>query len=197
MTPPQQHHHHWPSSLQLLLLLSSAHAFIPAHAPTAPVTAFFTSTTVISSLSSRSPLSLTSIPSARTPLPCLWQIRSDQQHTEDYFRFIEGKEVCSCARTERRDKEGRSKPLPRASAANLPIWSSLLKRASYPFSALLSRPLLLFIVRSLLQETSQTTALQSVHFRLSFSSFFLSILRPRRRLISPVSLSARASWVKH
>lgn len=93
MTPPQQHQHHWPSSLQLLLLLSSAHAFIPAHAPTAPVTAFFTSTTVISSLSSRSPLSLTSIPSARTPLPCLWQIRSDQQHTEDYFRFIEGKEA--------------------------------------------------------------------------------------------------------
>jgi len=92
MTPQ----HRRPSSLQLLLLLlllPSAQAFVPVHVPTAPVTSSSTSATTASSLFRRSPLPPTAPISARMSLSRLWQIRSDQQHTEDYFRFIEGKEV--------------------------------------------------------------------------------------------------------
>lgn len=103
MTPPQQQQQQQngrPSSLQLLLLLlllpNAAQAFVPARVPTNPVTSSFTSATATSSLFRRSPLPPTAPSSARTPLPRLWQIRSDQQHTEDYFRFIEGKEVRIC-----------------------------------------------------------------------------------------------------
>ena len=90
-----------PSSLQLLLLLfllpNAAQAFAPARVPTVPVTSFFASATATSSIFRRSPLPPTAPSSARTPLPRLWQIRlPDQQHTEDYFRFIEGKEVRTC-----------------------------------------------------------------------------------------------------
>lgn len=41
----------------------------------------------------RSPCPHEDLPHSRKSLVRLWQIRSDQQHTEDYFRFIEGKEV--------------------------------------------------------------------------------------------------------
>lgn len=82
--------------LLLLLLPNAAQAFVPARVPTVPVTASSTSSTATSSLFRRSPLPPTAPSSVRTPLPRLWQIRSDQQHTEDYFRFIEGKEVRTC-----------------------------------------------------------------------------------------------------
>jgi len=91
MMPPQQL-----LLLLLLLLPNAAQAFVPATVPTVPVTASSTSATATSSLFCRSPLPPTAPSSARTPLPRLWQIRSDQQHTEDYFRFIEGKEVRTC-----------------------------------------------------------------------------------------------------
>ena len=99
MTPPPQQLNGRPSLqllLLLLLLLPSAQAFVPARVPTAPATSSSTSATATSSLFRRSRLPPTLPSSARTPLPCLWQIRSDQQHTEDYFRFIEGKEVRTC-----------------------------------------------------------------------------------------------------
>jgi hypothetical protein len=41
----------------------------------------------------RSPGPHADLPPSRKSLVRLWQIRSDQQLTEDYFRFIEGKEV--------------------------------------------------------------------------------------------------------
>lgn len=91
---------HRPSSLQLLscfllllLLLPSAQAFVPASVPDARSTSFSPSVTPASSLSGGACLPHSSPTRARTPLPRLWQIRSDPQHTEDYFRFIEGKEV--------------------------------------------------------------------------------------------------------
>ena len=91
MTP--QHRRQSSLQLLLLLLLPSAQAFVPARVPIAPATCSSTPASAAFSLLRRSPLSPTAPISARTPLPRLWQIRSDQQHTEDYFRFIEGKEV--------------------------------------------------------------------------------------------------------